>query len=172
MKSKIDNILKEAISKIGYNLRNATDSRGYVVHTTGKTERSMEAFYKETSRGFQFGILSNGSGAPFSTTQHGRAGGKVPAGFHGIIQQWVIDKGIQYSPLPYKRKPSTKWQPKYTPEQRGLLALSGAIAHKIKERGTLRHSEPRDDIYTPVQNWVVEQVGNLYSDYIINELLK
>ena len=132
----------------------------------------MQPFYQETNGGERFGILSDGSGAPFSTTQHGRSGGQVPAGFHGIIRQWIIDKGIQYAPLPYKRKPSAKWQPKYTPEQRGLLATAGAIAHKIKEVGTLRHSEPRDDIYTPVQDWVVEQVGNLYSDYIVNELLK
>ena len=57
--------------------------------------------------------------AAFGTLETGRKPGKTPANFTGIIRQWIKDKGLRTTPIPYKRKPSDKWQPKYTPAERG-----------------------------------------------------
>ena len=55
------------------------------------------------------------------------------------------------SAIPYKRKPSAKWQPKYTPEERGLQAMASAIARTIEKSGTsLYRSGGRKDIFTNV----------------------
>lgn len=85
----------------------------------------------------------------FWTLEHGRAGGAVPKNFRDIIRQWMADKGIKAIPVPYIRKPSEKWQPKYTPQERGDMSLAGAIAHKIATKGTKLFREGgRDDIYS------------------------
>lgn len=94
----------------------------------------------------------------FAILETGRKGGKVPRNFYQIIEQWVIDKGIPYSPIPYKRQPSAKWQPKYNAQQRGLMSLTGAISHKIANEGTsLYRSGNTVDIFsTPVQETITE----------------
>ena len=87
----------------------------------------------------------------FRGVEQGRAGGKVPRGFTSIIRQWILDKGITPSAIPYKRKSSAKWQPKYTPEERGLRQMASAIAHTIEKSGTsLYRKGGRKDIFTNV----------------------
>ena len=87
----------------------------------------------------------------FRGVEQGRAGGRVPRNFTSIIQQWILDKGLTYSAIPYKRKPSANWRPKYTPEERGLRAMASAIAHTIQKSGTsLYRSGGRKDIFTNV----------------------
>lgn len=86
---------------------------------------------------------------PFGTLETGRRGGAVPSGFVGIIMQWMKDKGIQAAPIPYKRQPSERWQPKYTPAERGQMSMAGAIAHTIEKSGTkLFRNGGRDTIYS------------------------
>ncbi len=101
---------------------------------SGRTERSLRVEFTEDS-GALYGRQA------FGVLETGRAGGGVPRTFNQIIRQWVLDKGIPYKPFPYTRKPSEKWTPKYTPEERGLVTLSGAIAHKIRTEGTKLHRE-------------------------------
>lgn len=85
----------------------------------------------------------------FWTLECGRAGGAVPRNFTSIIKQWMADKGIKASPIPYIRKPSDKWKPKYTPQERGDYSLAGAIARKIARKGTkLYRDGGRSDIYS------------------------
>lgn len=85
----------------------------------------------------------------FGTLETGRKPGKTPRNFNEIIQNWILDKGIKFKSMPYKRRESNKWHPKYTPQLRGLMSLSSAIAHKIMTDGTkLYRSGGRDDIYT------------------------
>lgn len=87
----------------------------------------------------------------FRGVEQGRAGGRVPRGFTAIIEQWIKDKGITPSAIPYKRKPSAKWQPKYTPEERGLRRMASAIARTIATSGTsLYRKGGRKDIFTNV----------------------
>lgn len=95
----------------------------------------------------------------FRGTEQGRAGGKVPHNFTSIIEQWIIDKGLTPSAIPYKRQPSANWQPKYTPEERGLRQMASAIAHTIARSGTsLYRSGGRKDIFT---NVIEENKNNL-----------
>jgi hypothetical protein len=87
----------------------------------------------------------------FRGVEQGRAGGNVPRNFTSIIRQWILDKGLTPSAIPYKRKPSAKWQPKYTPEERGLRQMASAIAHTIEKSGTsLYRKGGRQDIFTNV----------------------
>ena len=138
------------------------------LNASGRTAKSID-FIDEGDR---FILYSDMTGAPISTLQYGREGGKVPYGFVGIIKQWIVDKGVPTTAMPYKRQPSAKWQPKYTPDERGKLAAAGAIAHKIQKEGTERHKNNRDDIYTPVQDFVIEEMKKRTKDLLINELLK
>ena len=86
----------------------------------------------------------------FGTLETGRKAGRTPQGFVGIIKQWIKDKGLSVPSIPYIRQPSERWQPKYSPEERGLNSLAGAIAHKIRTEGTrLFRDGGRSDIYTP-----------------------
>ena len=87
----------------------------------------------------------------FRGVEQGRAGGNVPRNFIGIIRQWILDKGLTYQAIPYKRNPSATWQPKYTPEERGLRQMASAIAHTIEKSGTsLYRRGGRKDIFTNV----------------------
>lgn len=110
---------------------------------SGETARSLRV--EETSSGAM--LLGR---EYFGTLEDGRKAGAVPENFNDIIAQWIIDKGIAFEPIPYIRQESAKWQPKYTPEERGLMSLAGAIAHTIRTEGTQLHREGgRKDIFTP-----------------------
>ena len=117
-------------------------------------------------------IYGDRSGAPISTLQHGRPAGKIPLGFIGIIKQWILVKGITVRQVPYL----TDRPHKYTVEERSLNMASGAIANFIKQNGTQRNKEPRNDIYTPALEKAVErfkQRAAAYMKYvIINTLMK
>ena len=109
---------------------------------SGRTRASLRVEVTENE-----GILWGRS--PFGTLETGRKPGKTPQGFVGIIRQWMQDKGIHGTPIPYVRQPSERWKPKYTPQERGDLSLAGAIAHTIKTKGTsLYRRGGRDDIYS------------------------
>ena len=109
---------------------------------SGRTAKSMEV---ET---IPWGGRLTGRAA-FGTLETGRKPGKVPANFTAIIRQWIKDKGLRTTPIPYKRKPSDKWQPKYTPAERGELSLAGAIAYKIRTEGTRLYRTGGDgDVYS------------------------
>lgn len=104
----------------------------------------------------------------FSVLQTGRRGGRVPRGFVYILKQWAKDKGINPSPIPYIRRPSARWQPKYTPEQRGLNAFAGAVAYRIRMRGTALYiNGGRNDIYTePIREAVQGIKEDLKTAYV------
>lgn len=109
----------------------------------------------------------------FSVLQTGRRGGKVPTGFVTLIKQWIADKGIRTTPIPYIRKASARWKPKYTPEQRGVNAAAGAIAHTIRTRGTsLYRQGGRNDIYTEPIEECVEAVKRDLAEAYVAEVVK
>ena len=117
-------------------------------------------------------LVQDSTGAPFETLQYGREGGKVPMGFQSIIKQWIIDKGITTNPIDYKRIPSARWQPKYTPAERGLLAAAGAIAEKIKKSGTDRFTQPNEEVYSGVLNKTIDRLEKLFVGKITSEIRK
>ena len=109
--------------------------------------------------------------SPFGTLETGRAGGRVPYNFRDIIKQWIIDKGLAVEEVPYKRVPTMNWQPKYTPYERGLNQMAGAIANRIAEDGTLLYREGgRADVYSNEIPAALEEVANrigiLLVDYV------
>ena len=135
LKPPKDNIAQDCIDEI----RTAIVNNG--INASGRTQRSLNF----TDTGDKLRVFMDKGGAPPKTLQTGRAGGKVPKGFVGIIAQWIQDKGLKVKLVPYK----TDRKHKYTVEERSLNMMAGAIANKIKEVGTGRHLEPRNDIYTP-----------------------
>ena len=138
------------------------------INASGATQRSLN--YTDTV--YRLVIFREKGGAPISTLQYGREGGKIPKGFVGIIAQWIIDKKIKPTQIPYK----TDRQHKYTVEERSRLMLAGAIANKIKEVGTDRHMNNRNDIYTPAlerakERFIARWRENM-KEVVINTMLK
>lgn len=163
--SEIVSLMTATLDKGVEDIRTNIDRAGE--RASGKTQQSLHVQVNETSDGVEGAIWGR---YPFGTLEHGRRPGAVPRGFYGlngIIAQWIIDKGLTYSPIPYVRRPSERWQPKYTPEQRGLMSLSGAIATKIKQQGTrLFRDGGRDDVYTPVFNEITEVLSDKVSNIL------
>lgn len=142
MKQRIFEILTESKEQIQLNLEVEN------INASGRTSKSIRV--EEYGGGVRLIKGAEEKTAPMSTLEIGRPGGAVPFNFQEIIKQWIIDKGLSTNPIPYVRQPSDRWQPKYTPEERGLNAAAGAIVQKIKTIGTDRHLQPRNDIYSNV----------------------
>ena len=98
----------------------------------------------------------------FGVLETGRKAGKGPMGFEDIIRQWIIDKGIQARPIPYK----TDRMHKYSPQERGERSLAFLIARKIRREGTkLYRQGGRNDIYSDAirdtKAKIVHRIGEL-----------
>ena len=139
-KQDIAQVLTEELSRLAERIKENHRNAGQVA--SGRTLESIT--YEVTEdRGTLFGRF------PFGTLETGRKAGAVPLAFDAIIRQWILDKGISVEPIPYKRKPTKDWQPKYTPEERGLRTMASAIATKIRKEGTLLYRQGgRADIYS------------------------
>lgn len=95
----------------------------------------------------------------FLAMERGRKGGKVPKGFYDIIRQWIIDKGIAYTPIPSKTQRAI-----LSPDERGLRSLAGAIAYRIMKDGTRLHRDGGyNDIYTTAVN---EELKLLHAEVV------
>lgn len=170
IKTEVLKILEAARAEIVQNMASEK------ITTTGKTADSL----KVEERGSHLLLLqAEGNGAPIETVQYGREAGKVPYNFNSIIRQWIIDKGITTEAIPYVRQPSEKWQPKYTAEERGLMAAAGAIAHSIAkggvkhpEGGTQRHREPNEKVYSEAIDKAIENITKSITDLVISEIRK
>lgn len=104
--------------------------------------RAMKSMHVETDvqKGTLFGR------AFFGVLETGRRAGRVPRGFDQIIYQWMQDKNVHASPLPYKGKGPHKYT---DPQVRGDMAMASAIAWSIKKRGSsLFRKGGRADIYS------------------------
>lgn len=122
------------------------------ITATGRTQGSLR-YSIDGEKDLRI-ISESGDHAPVSTLQYGREPGKMPP--VNSIKEWIIAKRMTYKKIEYIRLKSLKWQPKYTPEERGLNSLAGAIAQKIARDGTKRHRENDPSVYSPVLNEVVE----------------
>ena len=134
--------LKTILDKMVAEMRDNLASTG--TNASGRTSQSLRVVMTDTG-GQIWGRRY------FRGTEQGRAGGRIPRNFTSIIEQWIIDKGLTPSAIPYKRKPSAKWSPKYTPDERGMRQMASAIAHTIEKSGTsLYRKGGRKDIFTNV----------------------
>lgn len=151
----ISKVLTEELHRLAERIKENHQRAGQVA--SGRTLQSIT--YEVTDNvGILYGRF------PFGTLETGRKGGRVPNGFVSIIRQWILDKGISVQPIPYKRKPSAKWQPKYTPQERGEMTIAGAIANRIRKSGTRLHREGgRNDIYSNEIPEAIERIENRIS---------
>lgn len=162
MRNEILKILDECRAEI------VTNMQAEGVKVTGRTSGSLAV----EDRGEHLVLLQRPEGAPLETTQFGREAGKVPTGFRQIIKQWITDRKIPTQPIPYIRTPSANWQPMYTPEERGLAAAAGAIAHKIAKVGTDRFANPKQNIYTEPIDKAIEKISNFLLTEITTNIRK
>ncbi len=131
---------------------------------SGRTAASMHTERDE------FGARLMGR-AYFQSLELGRPAGRVPRGFNAIIRQWIIDKGLSVRQVPYVRRPSERWQPKYTVEERSLRMAASAIAHSIATRGTLLYRQGgRTDIYSPVIRDEVAALSEEFTGIIVKSI--
>jgi hypothetical protein len=125
MQTEAKNIVIKALEELKERIAANIDGNAPVSKASGNTAKSMHV--EETGSGATlFGRRA------FGTLETGRKGGKVPQNFRSIIRQWILDKGISVAPVPYIRQVSDKWQPKYTPQERGEMSLAGALRIKFK----------------------------------------
>ena len=104
---------------------------------------------------------------PFGVLETGRRAGKIPYAFRSIIYQWMQDKGVHGTPIPYKGQGDHRW----TPQERGDLKMAGAIAHPIKTQGSRLHRlGGRDDIYSNVVPQTLERVRQRLISLISTEI--
>jgi hypothetical protein len=145
----IEKILEEAKKRIVDNIQSSG------ITASGRTERSIRV---EKYQGGVRLVVGGEQTAPFGTLEAGRKPAPPPQNFLQIIMQWIIDKKIEVKPIPYKKEGGGK----YTPEQRGLISLAGAIIWSpnsgIVPTGTKRYKTPQNNIYSNVVKEVVPDV--------------
>lgn len=107
-----------------------------------------------------------GDNAPMQTSEIGREAGAVPRGFVAIIRQWMKDKGLQGTPVPYK----TDRPHKYTEQERGDMSLAGAIAATIKNEGTKRHKQPDNTVYSPIIDQTIKDIKNIAIKSVVDTI--
>lgn len=128
------------------------------ITATGRTQGSIE-YRLDGEKALRI-IAIAGDRAPISTLQYGREpGGRPPV---DKLKEWIIAKGLSVMEIEYKRQMSAKWQPKYSPYERGLNSMAWALSEKIKTKGTERYRNPNNEIYSPVLDEVIE----LFSTFI------
>lgn len=162
----LDDILRTGLEECAERIRSNIETTGLMA--SGRTQASIRVEVSD-------GVGTIYGRRAFGTLERGRRPGKTPLGFVGIIKQWMADKGITATPIPYIRQASARWSPKYTAEERGINAAAGAIAHSIRTQGTsLYRSGGREDVYTPPITEAVRtirrQAAGLYRDEILNDL--
>lgn len=133
--------LNELRERIIANIDNAGEK------ATGATQQSLRVDITDLT-GTLYGR------AYFATVETGRRPGKMPP--VQTIKEWIEAKGLHVEPMEYKRTPSERWQPKYTPIERALNRMAWGIAYKIGREGSaLYRAGGRTDIYTePIQETV------------------
>lgn len=127
---------------------------------SGKTQESM--WIESTPTGGRlwgrahFDSLEKGS-APWRKPTKGKI-----LWFRQIIKQWIIDKGLSVTQIPYK----TNRKHKYTVEERSLNSAAFTIANTIAHNGTVLYQEQgRHDIYSDV---IAEEVAQLRKDLAVS----
>lgn len=120
-------------------------------NASGKTVASLNVQQPSDDETILFGHR------PFGVLETGRREGKIPYGFRSIILQWMKDKGLHGTPIPYK----TDRAHKYTPQERGDYSMASAIAHTIATKGSsLYRKGGRADVYSNVIPETMKRLGD------------
>lgn len=143
----IPSLLAERLNRLREQIIANIDTAGE--KATGATQQSLRVDITDLT-GTLYGR------AYFATVETGRRPGKMPP--VATIKEWIEAKGLHIEPMEYNRKPSERWQPKYTPLERAINRRAWAIAYKIGREGSrLYRDGGRTDIYTrPIEDTVAE----------------
>jgi hypothetical protein len=172
--SKADKVQIDGLPRIGQyaieKIREQIISKK--ITATGRTQGSLK-YVIDGEKHLKI-IAEKGERAPIETLQYGRGPGRMPA--IDKLKEWILAKRITYKSIAYKRQPSVKWKPKYTPQERGLNSAAWAIGQKIKKRGTDRHLNNDLEVYSPILDEVLQLfttfIAKKTETVIINTLLK
>lgn len=94
--------------------------------------------------------------SPFGTLETGRKGGRIPRNFTAIIYEWMQNKGVHGTPMPYVRNGQHKYS---SAQERGDWSMAAAVAHTIAISGTkLYRNGGRADIYSNVIPNTIERI--------------
>lgn len=119
------------------------------INASGRTSAALQV----VQRGNQIMLIKEaGQNAPFSTLQYGRKKGAIPTGFFYILKQWTRDKGLSFNNEAHQN------------------AFVAYLSKRIEEKGTLRHANPRTDIYSAPIDHAVESIKDEAKKYVIQEL--
>lgn len=153
----IDNVLREELEQARQLIISHIHANGQ--NASGRTIASMH-------------VEIDGDGGTlygrnyFGVLETGRKPGRVPRSFASIIRQWMEDKGLHGTPIPYKADRPHK----YTPQERGDMSMAAAIAHTIKTKGTRLHrTGGRDDVYSNVVPGTIARVRQRILEHIKTE---
>jgi len=164
------NEVAEVLESVAVQIQNNMQAQG--INASGRTSESFHIEIDDNG----VRLVAGGEGtAPIGTLEVGRKAGDVPQGFQSIIKQWIKDKGITVAPLQYSDRylNSEAMQRRFPPKdptERGLDAMAGAIAHNIAEKGTDRHRNPRNDIYSNVVPDAVIEIEKVILDNVVKTL--
>lgn len=168
MREKTKKVLQEELQSLADRIK--ANHRKAKQVASGKTLNSIHIDVSERE-GALYGR------AYFGVLETGRRAGRVPRNFHDIILQWMRDKGIHADPMPYKRKPSAKWEPKFrSAQERGDYTLASAIENTIRKEGTKLHRDGgRTDIFSneiPVTtDNILSRLATIMNENITSETL-
>ena len=132
------------------------------ITASGKTASSIHIVQDDSG----IRLVSDNSGAPISTLEAGREGGKIPFNFKDIIIDWSKDKGLSFASEEERQK------------------FAGAVIfgkNGIKKEGFgrttgiqtshLPFGQTRNDIYTiPIQNFS-DRLKDKFGDNIIIDIV-
>lgn len=126
IRAEFDSLLDRVVANLESNRRNAS----------GETRKSLGVEVLDDTDGAATYTLYGASWIDkLESGTSPEEAQKIP-NFFTVIREWVKAKGIATTPIEYKREPSSRWSPKYTPDERGMRAAAGAIAYKIRRDGT------------------------------------
>lgn len=149
-------ILHEELEHLRSNIIANMQRNGQIA--SGETARSMHTEATMTDA-YLYGR------SPFGVLETGRRAGRVPVNFQDIILVWMQHKGI-HGTRGYK----TNRPHKYTNEEYSDRSLAGAIAYRIKTRGTSLHrAGGRSDVYSNEIPATIERIRKRIMSELYNE---
>lgn len=127
------------------------------VNASGRTSKSLKVVPYESG----VRLISDGTGAPFSTIEAGRKPGKVPYNFVDIIFQWSKNKGIPFADDRERRRfaGAVVWGPR-------SIRNEGFGREEGVQKRHLPYGNTRNDIYSLAVQKLKSRLLKKYGDKV------
>lgn len=143
-------IIKTRLEKLKQDIQAEMQSQR--INASGRTSASLQVVEDDYTISL---IKTAGDNAPLKTLEIGRPAGNVPHNFTDILYKWSLDKGINVE------------------DRRSFAYLLG---RRIKKKGTLRHFNNQNDVYSTLTDECAEEIKNMIgvriNEIIINNFKK